>query len=162
MLRASCSILIKTLRAEEKIDEKRETECLKFVMKPENHRTIRNLVAMILLPKQLHKNDKSNAAYLRAAVSRVSCTIHFLITVQIANPTVLEKPGAFMLAPIYRLLFGQCTPYSANSLELTEDQVAVTYKTYRTDDPAALKAVVDQKLAPGKMASFHFGSKTFF
>ena len=78
MLRASCSILIKTLRAEEKIDEKREADCLKFIMKPENHRTIRNLVAMILLPKQLHKNDKSNAAYLRAAVSRVSCTVDFV------------------------------------------------------------------------------------
>ena len=42
-------------------------------MGPEVHQQIRNLIAMILLPKKLHKNDESQAAYLRAAVSRVRC-----------------------------------------------------------------------------------------
>ena len=41
-------------------------------MDKETHHKIRNLIAMILLPKKLHKNDESQAAFLRAAISRVS------------------------------------------------------------------------------------------
>ena len=55
-----------------KIDEKRKQECLKYIKEDDVHRKIRNLIAMILLPKKLHTNDDSQAAYLRAAVSRVS------------------------------------------------------------------------------------------
>ena len=72
MLRASCLILIKKLFQAGKIDEERKNKCLKLINYPEVHREIRNLIAMILVPKKLHVNDNSQAAYLRAAVSRVS------------------------------------------------------------------------------------------
>ena len=55
-----------------KIDDERMQDCLDFILSEENHKKIRNLIAMILLPKKLHENDVTQAAYLRAAVSRVS------------------------------------------------------------------------------------------
>ena len=66
MLRTSCRILIKKLFLEKKIDRKRKEKCLEFINGPEVHQEIRNLIAMILLPKKLHENDESQAAYLRA------------------------------------------------------------------------------------------------
>ena len=72
MLRASVKILIKKLFEAGKIDDKRKEECLEFIREPTNHQEIRNLIAMVLVPKKLHKNDNCQAAYLRAAVSRVS------------------------------------------------------------------------------------------
>ena len=72
MLRASCQILIKELFEAGKISEDRKKKCLSYILKEENHQEIRNLIAMILLPKKLHKNDSSQTAYLKAAVSRVS------------------------------------------------------------------------------------------
>ena len=53
-----------------------------------------------------------------------------------------------MLAPIYYLLFGENESLGP-SLELTEDQVALSYKTYKSDDANAMQAVIDQKLTPG-------------
>ena len=82
MLRSSCSIMIKQLYDAGKIDEGRKKKCLEFVMKNESHEKIRNLIAMILLPKKIHQNDISQAAYLKAAVSRVSHRGHkFLIII---------------------------------------------------------------------------------
>ena len=52
-------------------------------MSQENHQKIRNLIAMILLPKTLHKNDESQAACLRAAVSRVSLVLNYFCVTQI-------------------------------------------------------------------------------
>ena len=72
MIRASVKILIKKLFEAGKINEKRKNKCLKFINDDKLHRKIRNLIAMILVPKKLHKNDDSQAAYLKAAVSRVS------------------------------------------------------------------------------------------
>ena len=80
MIRASCSILVHKLFEAGKIDEDRKHDCLKVIRIPYNHRKIRNLVAMILLPKKLHKNDESQAAFLRAAVSRVSWKSEFIDT----------------------------------------------------------------------------------
>ena len=72
MLRASCTTLIKQLYEARKITEQKKKEAMEFIMSDEKHRKIRNLIAMILLPKKLHKNDESQAAFLRAAISRVS------------------------------------------------------------------------------------------
>ena len=72
MLRASCSILIKKLFEAGKIDETTKLKCLEYINEPDYHRKIRNLISMILVPKKLHMNDDSQAAYLKAAVSRVS------------------------------------------------------------------------------------------
>ena len=72
MLRASCSIFVKKLFDAGKINQTTRDECIKFIMENETHEKIRNLIAMILLPKKLHKNDDSQAAFLRAAISRVS------------------------------------------------------------------------------------------
>ena len=44
------------------------------------------------------------------------------------------------------------------SLELTEDQVEITYKTYISDDPDDMQAIIDQKLAPvGAVLQGHQG-----
>ena len=72
MIRASVKILIKKLFEAGKIDQELKEQCLECIKSPEIHQQIRNLIAMILLPKKLHKNDDSQAAYLKAAVSRVS------------------------------------------------------------------------------------------
>ena len=71
MLRASIKILIKKLFEAGKIDNNQKEKCFEYITSAENHHKIRNLIAMILVPKKLHKNDKSQAAYLKAAVSRV-------------------------------------------------------------------------------------------
>ena len=68
-----------------------------------------------------------------------------------ANPTVLEKPGAFLLAPIYRLLFGFY-------LDLTEDQVKISYKTYKAENQADMMEIIDQQLAPGKINQKKFST----
>ena len=49
-----------------------------------------------------------------------------------------------MLEPIYFLLFG------IQGLILNEENIAITYKTYRSDCPDEMQAMVDQKLAPGR------------
>ena len=72
MLRASCSILIKKQFKAGKISEEKKERSLEFIMDKKNHEKIRNLIAMILVPKKMHESDSSQAAYLRAAVSRVS------------------------------------------------------------------------------------------
>ena len=55
------------------------------------------------------------------------------------------------MAPIYKLMFGKNNYYKNEpSLELTEDQVAISYKSYRSADPRDMKVISDQKLAPGK------------
>ena len=74
MLRTSCSILIKKLFEAGKISKETKTYAVEYVLSDESHYKIRNLIAMILLPKKLHGYDESQAAYLRAAVSRVSDT----------------------------------------------------------------------------------------
>ena len=72
-----------------------------------------------------------------------------------ANPTVLEKAGAFMIGPIYDLLFCENGRGLANgrgwikTLELAENETVIYYKTYKTDDPDNMQAIIDQNLAPG-------------
>ena len=64
-----------------------------------------------------------------------------------------------MLAPIYQLLFGQNNggPFREQpSLELTEDQITISYKTYKTDNPSHMQEIVDQKLAAGNKSRFVF------
>ena len=47
-------------------------ELLEYINEEKVHVELRNLIMMILLPKKLHVDDSSQAAYLRAAISRVS------------------------------------------------------------------------------------------
>ena len=57
-----------------------------------------------------------------------------------------------MLAPIYQLLFGKYDHRvfgNGPSLELTEDQIAISYKTYKSHNPADMQEIVDKKLAAG-------------
>ena len=60
-----------------------------------------------------------------------------------------------MLFPIYHLLFGEHEKYELGdpSLELTEDQIAVSYKTYKNVSKADMQAIVDHKLTPGMKIS---------
>ena len=65
-----------------------------------------------------------------------------------------------MLAPIYKLLFGKHKHYIGvgeyvQSLELTEDQIAISYKTYKSHNPADMQEIVDQKLAAGNQIYLH-------
>ena len=51
-----------------------------------------------------------------------------------------------MLYPVYKLLFDK------DYLALTEDQIAISYKTYKSDNENDMQAIIDQKLTPGIMA----------
>ena len=50
-----------------------------------------------------------------------------------------------MLWPIYQLL---CNSYF---LSLTEDQIAISYKTYKSADADDMQTIIDDKLTPGIM-----------
>ena len=71
MVRTECRRLIKHLFEHGKIDKKKMNKCLEYINKEENHVEIRNLIMMVLLPKKLHFDSDHQAAFLRAAVSRV-------------------------------------------------------------------------------------------
>ena len=59
-----------------------------------------------------------------------------------------------MIFPIYQLLFGKHEEenWKQPSLELVEDQVAISYKTYKSDDENDMQGITDQKLTPGRIA----------
>ena len=54
------------------IDQDQMNKLLDYISKEKVHVELRNLIMMILLPKKLHVDNSSQAAYLRAAISRVS------------------------------------------------------------------------------------------
>ena len=63
---------------------------------------------------------------------------------------MLEKPGALMMYPIYQLLFGKHSDYDPASLELTENDVAISYKVYKSGKAADRQAIIDGSLTPGR------------
>ena len=71
MIRGECTRFIKYLFQNGKINAEKKNECLEFINGADIHKKIRNLVMMILLPKRLHYDGAHQAAFLRAAVSRV-------------------------------------------------------------------------------------------
>ena len=72
MLRTSMKMFIRRCKADGLIDEDKMNKLLGEISEEEVHVELRNLIMMILLPKKLHVDDESQAAFLRAAVSRVS------------------------------------------------------------------------------------------
>ena len=72
MLRTSTKLLILKCHEIGLIDEAKMNELLDYINEDKVHVELRNLIMMILLPKKLHVDDQSQAAFLRAAVSRVS------------------------------------------------------------------------------------------
>ena len=72
MIRAECTRLIKYWFQNGKINKELKNYCLEFINDEHTHKEIRNLVMMILLPKRLHFDGAHQAAFLRAAVSRVT------------------------------------------------------------------------------------------
>lgn len=71
MLRVSCQLLIEQCYKCELINDQGKSDFLMYITGREVHVELRNLIMMILLPRKLHKDDKTQSAYLRAAVSRV-------------------------------------------------------------------------------------------
>ena len=59
-----------------------------------------------------------------------------------------------MLAPIYELLFAQNKSHREPSLELTEEQVTINYKTYKSDNADDMRAIVNEKLTPGTCINY--------
>ena len=55
-----------------------------------------------------------------------------------------------MMYPIYQVLFGVDYP-DVPSLELAEDQIVITYKTYKSDNADDMQAIIDGRLTPGIM-----------
>ena len=60
-----------------------------------------------------------------------------------------------MLQPIYELIFEEYdtegrTYRNENRLALPNDQVVISYKTYNSNSPADMQAIIDKKLTPGK------------
>ena len=61
-----------------------------------------------------------------------------------------------MLAPVYRVLFAKNGKESwlvNPSLELTEDQIAISYKTYKSNRAVDRQTIIDESLTPGKMTN---------
>ena len=55
-----------------------------------------------------------------------------------------------MLFPIYQLLFGEHEQRGyEQSLKLTEDQISISYKTYKSNRADDRQVIIDEKLAPG-------------
>lgn len=71
MLRTSCIILIRRLYEIGHIDKEIKKRCEEYIHQEKVHVEIRNLLMMILLPKKLHVDGEHQAAFVRAAVSRV-------------------------------------------------------------------------------------------
>ena len=71
MLRTSCVIFIGQCHKEGLIGEERKNELEQYITADKVHSIIRNLLMMVLIPRKLHVDDESQAAYLRATVSRV-------------------------------------------------------------------------------------------
>ena len=96
----------------------------------------------------------STLTNVRTKVSvRRSPPVKILMGATSVSVTVLEKPGTFMLAPIYRLLFKKHQK-TWPTLELTEDQITISYKTYKADKKSDMQEIFDRKLAPGENLSF--------
>ena len=72
MLRTSTKLFIRQCHEIGLIAQAKMNELLKYINGESVHVEMRNLIMMILLPKKLHVDDTSQAAFLRAAVSRVS------------------------------------------------------------------------------------------
>ena len=72
MLRTSVKLLIGRCHEIGLIDQRKMNKLLDYINEEKVHVELRNLILMILLPKKLHVDDSSQAAFLRAAVSRVS------------------------------------------------------------------------------------------
>ena len=71
MVRTECRRLINHLFQNRKINEEMKKKCMDYINSEWVHIEIRNLVMMILLPKKLHVDGQHQAAFLRAAISRV-------------------------------------------------------------------------------------------
>ena len=71
MVRTECIRLINHLFQHGKINDEKKKECFEYIKDEYTHVIIRNLVMMVLLPKKLHFDGQHQAAFLRAAVSRV-------------------------------------------------------------------------------------------
>ena len=72
MLRTSTKLFIRRCYEIGVINEDKMKKLLDYIDDGEVHVELRNLIMMILLPKKLHIDDNFQAAFLRAAVSRVS------------------------------------------------------------------------------------------
>ena len=72
MLRTSTKLFIRRCHEIGVIDEEQMDKLFGYINEEHVHVELRNLIMMILLPKKLHVDDQSQAAFLRAAVSRVS------------------------------------------------------------------------------------------
>ena len=72
MLRTSTKLFIRRCHEIELVNQAKMNKLLDYISKEEVHVELRNLIMMILLPKKLHVDDQSQAAFLRAAASRVS------------------------------------------------------------------------------------------
>ena len=78
MIRNSCRVMIEDLKKngvidglKNEYDEDIYESCIEMINDSSFHVQTRNAILMILVPRQLHVDDKSQAAFLRAAVSRV-------------------------------------------------------------------------------------------
>ena len=100
-------VLIRRCHELNLIDQDKMKKCLDYISSEYVHVELRNLIMMILLPKKLHVDDSSQAAFVRAAVSRVSFFLKVIFNfchLQIANPTVMEPRGLDFLRPIWYMM----------------------------------------------------------
>ena len=142
MNRNSCRILLESLKQEGLLCRRRVgselasdafdvsddyERCMEFINHDSFHVHTRNAILMILMPRQLHVDDESQAAFLRAAVSRVrklTLKINNYFYQKLANQTIIDREGVFYLEKVTDLI---C---DGEGLGLKDFLVNVTYKTY--------------------------------
>ena len=140
MNRNSCRILLESLKQEGLLCRRRVgselasdafdvsddyERCMEFINHDSFHVHTRNAILMILMPRQLHVDDESQAAFLRAAVSRVrklTLKINNYFYQKLANQTIIDREGVFYLERVWYLFH--------IGLHLKGFPISVTYKTY--------------------------------
>ena len=72
MIGNSCRVFVTDLKNQGLITQEKYNDCMETIEDSRFHVENRNQIMMILLPRKLNVDDSSQAAFLRAAVSRVS------------------------------------------------------------------------------------------
>ena len=71
MLRVSCRRLLKQCFSNGAIDDKELKRLRKMLSSDKFHKETRTLLMMTILPRTLHEDSPKQAAYIKAALSRV-------------------------------------------------------------------------------------------
>lgn len=128
MLRHSWRFFLRHLLDEELITNKEYKEEYAYVNSNDVFKEIKNLLMLMIVPKKMHIGDTSQAAYLKAAISRL------------CHKTALDEEGLYYLRPLFGTRDLASTTMDASTygsqvqcrvkFNLTLDQVRPSYNVF--------------------------------